>query len=1299
MDRHWRILQILSGAILLVLAALPARAQPGDDLAALYQQAVQLFQSGKFAEAVPVSEQYAKLTQERMGSDHGDYARALHGLATVYKLTGRTSEAEEVSKQSLAIRERLGGPNHPLVADSLLLLADIKRERSQRSEAEALVRRALAVREASLGREHLLVADALAALNIACDRPECALENESHLKRIILIRETGLGPSDRLSLISRFALAAFYWSRGRLLEAEPLYIHGIAEWEKLFGSAAPELGMYLYSLGEIKRAQRHLEDAKGLHVRALAINERKQPFDKTSVVAGISALALIAYAQQHFTEAVQAYQRILSIKANDVDKSWAELGLAKTYHVLGEYANAEPLYKRALESIEREAGPDNPEVADLLNDLANLYEANGRYFEVEPLHKRALAIRQAKLGPDDKSVALTLHNLARLYQYLGRYQEAQQFELRAIAIKERATGSSHPDVAESLLVLAYIYGQLGRYDDAEPLIHRAKAIYKSAAGDHRASLADTLLALSALRQVQKNNVEAEALLREALDLETRAHGSDHPNLVSTYNALANFLDEQGRVTEATAYLETALHIAEKKLGSGHPETLWSRVSLALRAAENNIKLDVEPLIAEAKRLAEGRLGSTHPALISPSIRIGRTYMVRHNWISAYEYMKLASEIAQQQEKYIKERTTLSGDKRPWNEFESPYASAVKAAYRIEGARQAADVKDAVFKLSQLAIQTDASSALGQMAARFASGSGPLATLVRERQDLTNQRRAAESRLFLERGVPAETAGARADAEASSAFSAIEAQLRLIDDRLRQEFPQFAALANPEPMTISETQAQLRPNEVLVQFMEAPKVANLPSEMFVWVITRDQSRWASVARGSASLNELVRALRCGLDRTQWAAPMPEGLSSCERLLGLSSPPAENEPLPFDLDKSHTLYQALLGSFEDLIGGKHLLIVPSGSLTSLPFQVLITGQSEATSGRKEIYRDAKWLIARQAITILPSVSSLKVLRQSARTSQASRPYLGFGNPLLDGDHVTRSHIERASASRARQRCPDSRDFPMRAAFSPHERSAVGLLVRGGLANPEKIKSQLPLPETADEICAVARNVGSPPDDLRLGAQATETEIKALSADGRLATYRILHFATHGAVSGDIDGNAEPGLILTPPATATVIDDGYLTTSEVANLKLDADWVILSACNTASGGTANPEALSGLARSFFYAGARSLLVSHWSVESEPTVDLITNTFAALQANPVIGRAEALRRSMVMLIAVGGDRAHPATWAPFVVVGEGGADVAIMTGATTVTNVKKLPTNTPTNRKRVPPPPEDWRAELFGR
>ena len=267
------------------------------------------------------------------------------------------------------------------------------------------------------------------------------------------------------------------------------------------------------------------------------------------------------------------------------------------------------------------------------------------------------------------------------------------------------------------------------------------------------------------------------------------------------------------------------------------------------------------------------------------------------------------------------------------------------------------------------------------------------------------------------------------------------------------------------------------------------------------------------------------------------------------------------------------------------------------------------------------------------------------------------------MLDGDPKN-SEDEIAAKLAREKRC--ALTSPQRVASRSPPRGGTRAIARsqGILTDVRAIRSQAPLPETADELCEVAHDLGVDPDKhLYMGARATETEVKRLSHAGTLAKYKILQFATHGAVAGDISRGSEPGLILTPPETATEIDDGYLTASEIVSLRLDADWVILSACNTAAGEAEEAEALSGLARAFFYAGARSVLVSHWAVYSGATVKLIGDTVAKWKTDPMIGRpqsgrAEALRRSMLEMIDNGQDfEAHPAFWAPFVLVGEGAA------------------------------------------
>ncbi len=203
---------------------------------------------------------------------------------------------------------------------------------------------------------------------------------------------------------------------------------------------------------------------------------------------------------------------------------------------------------------------------------------------------------------------------------------------------------------------------------------------------------------------------------------------------------------------------------------------------------------------------------------------------------------------------------------------------------------------------------------------------------------------------------------------------------------------------------------------------------------------------------------------------------------------------------------------------------------------------------------------------------------------------------------------------------------------------------------------------LPETATEVSEIGRLLGAESDALVLRADASETTLKALNEAGTLQRYRVIVFATHGLIAGEVEQltrlKAEPALALTLPEAISTRDDGLLTASEVASLRLDADWVVLSACNTASGAKPGAEALSGLTRSFLYAGARSLMVSHWSVVSEAAVTLTTGTFTRLNVDPGMSHAEALRQTMLDILDGDRNLAHsnPSYWAPFSLVGYGG-------------------------------------------
>ena len=211
---------------------------------------------------------------------------------------------------------------------------------------------------------------------------------------------------------------------------------------------------------------------------------------------------------------------------------------------------------------------------------------------------------------------------------------------------------------------------------------------------------------------------------------------------------------------------------------------------------------------------------------------------------------------------------------------------------------------------------------------------------------------------------------------------------------------------------------------------------------------------------------------------------------------------------------------------------------------------------------------------------------------------------------------------------------------------EVSLAALYRNGGAADLPLLQTLSPLPETVGELRRVGQTLGASEDSVVVGQAATKARLLATP----LHDYRVLHFATHGLVAGDLSGLQEPALVLSLPPGPGKAEDALLTASEVATLRLNADWAVLSACNTASGDKVGADALSGLARAFFFAGTRALLVSHWAVNSEAAVSLTTRTFGFLAQAPQLRRAEAFQQAMLMLIAEG---YPPSYWAPFVMSG----------------------------------------------
>ncbi len=426
------------------------------------------------------------------------------------------------------------------------------------------------------------------------------------------------------------------------------------------------------------------------------------------------------------------------------------------------------------------------------------------------------------------------------------------------------------------------------------------------------------------------------------------------------------------------------------------------------------KLDqAETNLKGAIAIYEGLYGPKHNAISGALNTLMRQYIQQQRWPDALLAARRSADIALELTRLGNlQAASLEG------QAGSSFRRLAQAAY----ANGVADpsLMNEGFIAAQRALETEASIALSQLAARYASRDGELARLLRERQDLTGERKEHDKRLIASAAKPPAQRDVAGDDKMKARIVEIDGRLEEIDVVLQKKFPQYAALSKPSPVSIETTQALLRSDEALLQFLDVQEIEGAKEATFAWLITKKEARWVRLEVGTEALERAVETLRCGVDAARWQS---DGGKACGNLLNLSSSSAP-DPLPFDFEAAYKLYQGLLAPFEAQIKGKQLLVIPSGALTRLPLSMLVTEQpAKPRAQSMEDYKAAAWLGERQAISVLPAASSLQALRKFAKHARADKPYLGVGNPLLDGDPNDASDVVRAKTAREQQKCSGS------------------------------------------------------------------------------------------------------------------------------------------------------------------------------------------------------------------------------------------------------------------------------------
>jgi CHAT domain-containing protein/Tfp pilus assembly protein PilF len=1264
------------------LAEDPAVIATVDNLASAYQE------EKKFDQIAPLYRRILVWRKNTLGPAHPAVAATLDHLKIMYHLEGLEAEsaknyaaAESTYRSGVAIFEDEEGFGGVDVGEMVDWLVAIYKEEKKFTEAEGLCRSLMNDRIRTLAPDDISVAAAAEQLAAVYKEEKKYPDAEVLYRRAIAIREKKLGLDDPALASVLFAMGEILVANKSYAEAERHYARSLKIREV---TRKPASGWYgdmantLNALAGVYKQENKVSEEEALRKRKIALTEEALSEKDSSVFDGslptaLNELADMYERQGHYSKAIAVLQRVLGMEEQHFGTATAGCWifcsdplqhLADLDKKIGWYHEAYYVHLRRLQILQREIA---------------------RREEVFAQKKNGVDSAARDLSDARNGLVYTLVDAGKLLSDVGRYDDGLKYFQRALNLLDAI--KDEPFLRCGVLVREIeTYDKLGRTGDAtgaidqlvtaynkdarsidhliftgritcfgvDPIVtltkhHQYEAAERILGSDIRRSLqskekraADsavvTLLQLGAVCDEEGRYEQAEEAYKRALEISKSAPSEirDLFEVIVTSHLLF-FYRSHGHRNEADELAEKVLK-ATNDLGN----TLSDDFKLTLRgfayqqlnmqdnaektftrliprlSADSGLAATLDRIAFQYKETGASELALSYSrralqTMTTADLKVSNS----SDMLAALEAPSLIEKAGEESGKQLIDPFELLPLRAYRIDYFGHYLQNLAYDERSHLERHQGLGREAL-EVAQRAHNSSSAAALHEMVARFGAGNGTLATLVRESQDLVAFERDEDKKLTVELAEPLGKQDPNAIEALRNQITGIEAKLAADAKRLEREFPDYAALASPKPLKVDDVQVLLGDQEALVFCLAGE------TESYVFAVTRDAFDWRVIPLGGNELAEKVAAFRDGLSVEEINKAIEKGKG----------------PTIFDLGLANALYATLLGPVEELIKDKkQLLIVPSGALTALPFNLLVTEKPAAVKPDKMSgYRDAAWLIKRQAVTVLPSIASLKALRAFAPKEDGGKPLIGFGDPVFN-PNVRRAGGQRiASSARAR-------DLTMRS-YTDFWRGAE--LDRTKLAQDLK-----PLPDTAIELQAVAKDLGAPPSDIHLGKDASETLVKSLP----LGDYRVVYFATHALVAGDVKGLGEPALALSIPAQSSDLDDGLLTASEVAQLKLDADWVVLSACNTAAGDKPGAEALSGLARAFFYAGARALLVSHWAVATDAAARLTTKTFDILKANPTIGRAEALRRAELDYLNDASDprNAYPAFWAPFEIVGEG--------------------------------------------
>jgi len=788
---------------------------------------------------------------------------------------------------------------------------------------------------------------------------------------------------------------------------------------------------------------------------------------------------------------------------------------------------------------------------------------------------------------------------ARLSGAADNYAAAEAGYRNAVSVEERLFGASSVVVGMSLSELALQVSNQGRFEEAAALFHRAGPIIEASSDNGARARYDSYLALDAANQ--RHYADALTFARQSVS-ERRAEIAAATQATAANGDQITAPVSQGELAHALR-IEAEMAVRLGDYGSAQAaaeESLW------IVSDEPGLPLwwraDTVALMGEINEKQSRVIAAEHDLRDARDLN---AKLFGDTAPTALADLKLGAFYTRQQvypaavEAYRAGYAIAAKDPIARAEILPDDEVQFIASNMAVGTPADQSAREAeAFRASQMAGSSMADQTIARVAAREAAGNDALASLVAQAQQAARDRDKVRVQLAAEFAKPDEERNGDLEQNLNARLKLVSANADDLSMKVRQDYPQYTSLADPGPADLAAVQAQLGSDEAMISFVIGD------ASSYALVVRHDGFAAVPLAIGTDALALDVSDLRSAFVPTLGHLP------------------------DFSLKNSYALYHDLFSPIEGNLGGiHHLLVIPGAALSSLPLALLV---SEPPTADRD-YTHAAWLVRRYAISEIPSPRALLSLQSEAmHHAPAPRAFLALGDPEFRG-------AGGAAGAKALSDLTSS-------------------CREAGPAPGDMLRALPPLPATAAEVQTVGARIGGSGDTILLGAQATEANLRAQTLD----QYAVVYFATHGILPGEMHCQGEPALALSPPSSAATSTntDGLLAASEIAQMRFNADLVVLSACNTAeSTDGMGGGALQGLSDAFFAAGARAVLASHWEVPSAATETLMTGLFD--RANRARGLAEALRQSQLSLIAKD-STSHPFNWAAFTIIGDGGSFTA---------------------------------------